>query len=546
MYSGDREITQKQEFGFLKPEEYWWRAPFFARRTGDPEHPLAFNPDLSMDVLQEAMDQETRFAASAGIDYWAFGFERSDRNWGLRYNLEAYLKSPLKGEIGFCVIANGPAVGNLKRWEPPSTVYDPTFVFEEWRGYVREFVALMQEPGYQRVLDGRRLIYVYQPEGLAKRLGDEGAGAMNGAPTPPGAMNRAPTFGFGGLAKAIQYLREAAQAAGVGNPYVVCMMQGEKHRELRRGGIADAVTLYHHRYGPVGKDLPFRQLWPSIRSEVLEKRFAGDDVPVIPPLMSGANWVPRFRVMPQVFPNWNWLEPEPGELGAHLAAGLDYVAEHPAKCPANSVLMYAWNEHSEGGFLCPLMGEPPEYKPVTRQIDEVSRTLANWTPPGTCEPEGVVLANYTFGDREPTCESLDDDPATTASALTLPKLAYYEPTTRAADGSRGLCVAHHVLPGKAEGSAFEFSLRPSEAGRKLELTALELRLWRRAGSGPRRVRVEPFGSVELADQGGWQDGVLRLVPAFQADGEVTIRLVPEAGETAEMRLDGVRLRGRTK
>ncbi|MBM3497218.1 MAG: hypothetical protein FJX74_00985 [Armatimonadetes bacterium] len=361
MYSGHPEITQQQEFGFLKPEEYWWRAPFFVRRSGDPDHPLAFNPEFSPEVLQEAMDQEIRFAAGAGIDYWAFGFERSDRNWGLRYNLDAYLRSPLKREIGFCVIANAPQIGNLKRWEPPDTVYDPTFVFEEWRGYVREFVALMQEPSYQRVLDARPLVYVYHPEGLAKRLGDDDD--------------------FTRLSQAVQHLRDEAQAVGVGNPYVVCMMEGLKHRELLRAGIADAVTLYHYRHGPAGVDLRYKQLWPAIRSHVLEARFGGDDVPIVVPLMSGANWVPRARVMPQLFPNWNWLEPEPGELGAHLAAGLDYVAEHPAQCPANTALMYAWNEHSEGGFLCPLMGEPPDYAPNTRQLDEVARTLAGWSPP---------------------------------------------------------------------------------------------------------------------------------------------------------------------
>ncbi|MCX7008113.1 MAG: hypothetical protein NTY53_12845, partial [Kiritimatiellaeota bacterium] len=45
MYTGDLFTTQKQEFGFLKPEQYQWRAPFFVRRTGNPESPLAFNPD---------------------------------------------------------------------------------------------------------------------------------------------------------------------------------------------------------------------------------------------------------------------------------------------------------------------------------------------------------------------------------------------------------------------------------------------------------------------------------------------------------------------
>jgi hypothetical protein len=258
-------------------------------------------------------------------------------------------------------------------------------------------------------------------------------------------------------------------------------------------------------------------------------------------------------VMPQTFPNWNWLEPESGELGAHLAAGLDYVAEHPAKCPANSVLMYAWNEHSEGGFLCPLMGDPPEYKPVTRQIDEVSRTLANWMPPATREAEGVVLASYTFGDREPTCESLDDDPGSLATALKLPKLAYYEPTTRAADGTRGFCVTHHVLAGKPDENAFEFSLRPAEAGGKLELTGLEFRLWRRARSGLRRVRVidgegRVLGTLEFGERAetGWEGCALRFTPVLSTQAETTVRLVPEAEETTAVKADDVRLRGRVR
>jgi hypothetical protein len=43
--------------------------------------------------------------------------------------------------------------------------------------------------------------------------------------------------------------------------------------------------------------------------------------------------------------------------------------------------MYSWNEHSEGGGLCPTMGESPEYKPVTKWLDEVATALAAWQYP---------------------------------------------------------------------------------------------------------------------------------------------------------------------
>jgi hypothetical protein len=71
-YNGSPVWTQQQEFGFLKPEEYHWRAPWFVRRTGDPENPLEFNPEFSQQVIQEVTNQEIVFASNAGIDYWAF------------------------------------------------------------------------------------------------------------------------------------------------------------------------------------------------------------------------------------------------------------------------------------------------------------------------------------------------------------------------------------------------------------------------------------------------------------------------------------------
>jgi hypothetical protein len=52
----------------------------------------------------------------------------------------------------------------------------------------------------------------------------------------------------------------------------------------------------------------------------------------------------------------------------------------PQCCSAQSVLIYAWNEHSEGGFICPTMGEPPDYKPNTSLLDELGPAIREWQP----------------------------------------------------------------------------------------------------------------------------------------------------------------------
>ena len=42
------------------------------------------------------------------------------------------------------------------------------------------------------------------------------------------------------------------------------------------------------------------------------------------------------------------------EVAAHLKDGLDFVKNNPWYCKTNTVIMYAWNECSEGGFLIPV------------------------------------------------------------------------------------------------------------------------------------------------------------------------------------------------
>jgi hypothetical protein len=49
-------VKQHQEMGFLKPEKWNGRAPWFFRKTGDPEHPLVFNPNYDKQTFREITD----------------------------------------------------------------------------------------------------------------------------------------------------------------------------------------------------------------------------------------------------------------------------------------------------------------------------------------------------------------------------------------------------------------------------------------------------------------------------------------------------------
>lgn len=112
MYSG-KGATQQQELGylpgkqgFLKPAEWHERAPFFCRRTKNVPQinhppdagPIWFNHPFDEERLQEAMDQEIRFAKKAGIDFFIYHgpMRKLQANgWELKNNLDAHMKSTI-------------------------------------------------------------------------------------------------------------------------------------------------------------------------------------------------------------------------------------------------------------------------------------------------------------------------------------------------------------------------------------------------------------------------------------------------------------------
>ena len=76
-------------------------------------------------------------------------------------------------------------------------------------------------------------------------------------------------------------------------------------------------------------------------------------------------------------------------MAARVKAAFDFVAAHPKDCEAQTVIMYSWNEHSEGGGLCPTMGRPPRYEPVTTWLDEVAGALETWKYPAAKPADAV-------------------------------------------------------------------------------------------------------------------------------------------------------------
>ncbi len=175
----------------------------------------------------------------------------------------------------------------------------------------QRILGYMKDPRYQTVLDGRPLVYLFRCK----------AGG-----------------GF------YQDLRKRAVAGGLKAPYFVLMGPWNEARKL---GF-QAVSSYTGKTSAAN--------WDRVKK-------AGGKV--VPSVSSG--WDRRPRVQNPV--PWEGGKPKPvqggprggkeipGKIAARVKTALQWNAKNPVAGEANAVIIYAWNEFDEGGWICPTLSE---------------------------------------------------------------------------------------------------------------------------------------------------------------------------------------------
>lgn len=298
----------------LGPRKYHDRLPWFAEVKDDGAVKIDGGP-------QRVMDREIEFAARAGLDYWAFLIYPRDSTMSTA--LGQYLNSPDRGRIRFCAVLHGTLGAKADQWPA-----------ERDRA-----VSLLREPGYQTVLNGRPLVYTFTG-------GD---------------------FPFDRFAEFLA----AARKEGL-DPYCVFMGwdPASDHQRVRDKGF-DAVSAY----AMAGAQPSFAGLVKSVENDYWDKA-ARANVPYVPLATTG--WDKRPRKDNPV--SWELGEgyhgqavfpsrAAPAEIADHVRNAMKFVREHPRICVANTVIVYAWNEYDEGGWLAPTRGR--DGTPDASRLDAV-------------------------------------------------------------------------------------------------------------------------------------------------------------------------------
>lgn len=310
----------KQVEKTLGPKKYHYRLPWFAQ--------IDSNNTVRIDGSRQAvMGQEIDYAAEAGLDYWAFLLYPEAESMSVA--LKQYLANAKRGRINFCLILHN-----------TFGVSD-----DQWPRERERAVALLKEPGYQTVVGGRPLIYAFGVNG-------DRAGAR------------------------LAEFRQATTRAGM-NPYLVYMgwnPAADYARETTNG--FDAVSAY--AYGSA--QATFAQLAESVEKQYWQQA-AQAHVPYVPLVTTGWDKWPRKEHpvswemsqgyhKQEVFP----ATARPEEIAAHLEHAIDFVRDHADICVAKAVILYAWNEHDEGGWLVPTW--TPGGKPDTARLDALRKVLS--------------------------------------------------------------------------------------------------------------------------------------------------------------------------
>jgi hypothetical protein len=163
--------------------------------------------------------------------------------------------------------------------------------------------------------------------------------------------------------EAITALRLACAAARIATPYVVILGSGPSTTPgaaVEAG--ADAVGVYAFS---TAVDAGLYQALAST-VEANWKAIAKTDQDMIPTAMTGWDRRPRVeRPVPweasssavDARINDYYVHGSPAEIALHVAAMITWIGANESACPAQTGLIYSWNEHDEGGStLNPSLG----------------------------------------------------------------------------------------------------------------------------------------------------------------------------------------------
>ena len=136
-----------------------------------------------------------------------------------------------------------------------------------------------------------------------------------------------------------------------------------------------------------------------------------------------------------------FTEPTPDELAAHVTEALGWVDARTDVATAGTAIVYAWNEHDEGGWLCPTWTAAG---PDETRVDALADAVTVWDERlplqnGSFEAPGIDYGWYVVPSVGPSALLAWTTAASDGAYLLADPVAAH--FSRAADGAQALLLA---------------------------------------------------------------------------------------------------------
>jgi hypothetical protein len=289
------------------------------------------------DNTAEIIERQIDYCADHGIAFWAFCWyypEGESKTTPLNNALGLYLEAPNHQRLKFCLL-----VANHRGFRIGQ---------KDWDACCEKWIELFQQPTHLR-LDDQSLLIFFSPGELQRAFG-----------------------GLEGVRKALDSLRSRAKDAGLpGVAVAACTGPGGHLTDLARSGYT-LLTGYNYNLGwQSGRGgQPFHKLIEG-NQRIFDQFAETTPLPYVPIITVGWDRRPweKGKLPPEKMSVW-YPDRTPKLVEEFVGLGVRWLDKHPDKTTQQRLLLiYAWNENGEGGYLTPTATDGSEYlKAVERAI----------------------------------------------------------------------------------------------------------------------------------------------------------------------------------
>ena len=337
------------------------------------------------DDTDKIMEQQIDFAANAGLSFWSFCWywpEKGGPSSPLNNAMMLYLKAPNRSRLQFCLL-----VANHKGFR-----IGP----KDWPAVSAQWIALFKQPTYLTV-DGKPLLIFFSPAELIKAFGTpEGVKAVLDQLRADAKTAGLPGVSIAACAAAVpqsvkvfgapesvraalDQLRADAKTAGLPGVSIATRAAAvpQSDLEILRACGFDVLTGYNYHEYPCAGQVTTTNKEQSFSSmisghESIWNLFAErGERPYIPVVTTGWDKRPWEAVdVSDAQREVCYSDRSPALVEHFIGKAIAWIKANPTHAtPEKLILLYAWNENGEGGYLTPTKAEGSVY------LDAVTKTL---------------------------------------------------------------------------------------------------------------------------------------------------------------------------